>query len=89
MERYFKASSADDGTKVNVIKQNRDKYSVSAMYDVLQIARSIFYYDAKSKQQEDDITKPIIEIFEKNQEKLKLSFMNVDLSYLGDELVAS
>lgn len=37
------------------------------MCDVLQIARSHFYYEAKQKQQEDDITKPIVEIFQKNR----------------------
>ena len=33
-KRYFKASSADHGTKVSVIKRNRGKYSVSAMCNV-------------------------------------------------------
>ncbi|MCM3342069.1 IS3 family transposase [Paenibacillus sp. MER TA 81-3] len=63
----FKASSADHGTKVSVIMRNRDKYSVSAMCDVLQISRSTYYYEAKERHHEDDMTKPIVEIFEKNR----------------------
>ncbi|BAH41694.1 hypothetical protein BBR47_07170 [Brevibacillus brevis NBRC 100599] len=52
-ERYFKASRADHGTKVAIIQNNLDKYSVSAMCDVLQIARSTFYYEAKEQPNED------------------------------------
>ncbi|MEV2375000.1 IS3 family transposase [Paenibacillus larvae] len=63
----FKASSADHGTKVNVMKCNRDKYSVSAMCDVLQISRSTYYYEAKERQNEDHVTHHIVEIFEKNR----------------------
>lgn len=37
------------------------------MCDVLQIPRSTFYYEAKERPQEDDMTVPIVEIFEKNR----------------------
>jgi putative transposase len=57
---YFKASRADHGTKVAIIQNNRDKYSESAMCEVLQIARSTFYYDANEQPNEDDITEAII-----------------------------
>lgn len=33
--------------KVNVIKANAHKYPVSAMYRVLQVNRSTYYYEAK------------------------------------------
>lgn len=46
-ERYFKASRADHGTKEAIIQNNCDKYSVLAMCDVLQIARSTFYYESE------------------------------------------
>ena len=51
----LKQAAADHGTKINVIEQNRHKYSVSAMCKVLQIARSTFYHDtgiAAQKEQE-------------------------------------
>lgn len=57
-EQHSKASSADHGTKVAkvaIIQNNRDKYSVSAMCDVLQIARSTFYYEAKEQSKEDQL----------------------------------
>ncbi|AWB46068.1 IS3 family transposase [Paenibacillus sp. CAA11] len=63
----FKASRADHGTKVAIIQNNRDKYSVSAMCDVLQIARSTFYYEAKEQPNEDEITEAIVGIFHKNR----------------------
>ncbi|WP_404810001.1 IS3 family transposase [Metabacillus halosaccharovorans] len=59
----FKASRADTRTKVNVIKNNQHKYSISAMCKVLKIPRSTYYYEAKERQAEDDITSDIIEIF--------------------------
>ena len=37
------------------------------MCDVLQIARSTFYYETKERSNEDDITKAIVEIFRKNR----------------------
>ncbi|MGG3506572.1 IS3 family transposase [Paenibacillus lautus] len=63
----FKASRADHGTKVAIIQNNRDKYSVSAMCDVLQIARSTCYYEAKEQVNEDEVTAAVVEIFRKNR----------------------
>ncbi|EIM05422.1 hypothetical protein A1A1_16238, partial [Planococcus antarcticus DSM 14505] len=37
--------SADHGTKIEIIQQNQHLYSVSAICNVLQIARSTFYYE--------------------------------------------
>ncbi|MRJ46477.1 IS3 family transposase [Fundicoccus ignavus] len=60
----FKASSADHGTKINVIRNNRHKYSVSAMCRCLQVPRSTYYYEAKKRDHQDkEITKQIIKIF--------------------------
>lgn len=46
-------------TKIDVIRNNAHKYSVSAMYDVLNIPRSTYYYqmslrekDVQHKQEE-------------------------------------
>src|SRR5699024_10690184 len=61
---YFKASRADNGTKVDVIRNNAHKYSVSAMCDVLQIPKSTYYYKVKERENNDDIiTNFIIQIF--------------------------
>nr|WP_156914131.1 IS3 family transposase [Paucisalibacillus globulus] len=65
----FKASRADHGTKVDVIRNNRHKYSVSAMCEVLQIPRSTYYYEAKEHdtKEEDELTELIIQIFNENR----------------------
>lgn len=62
-ERYFKASCADTRTKVNVIRNNAHKYSISAMCSVLQLPRSTYYYEAQEKRSEDKLDEAIQEIF--------------------------
>ncbi|MED4717883.1 IS3 family transposase [Bacillus badius] len=79
----FKASRADHGTKVNVIKRNKDKYSVSAMCSVLQISRSTHYYEAKEHQREDDVTCAIIEVFEQNRSAYGTRKIKVELHKRG------
>ncbi|MEK5231751.1 IS3 family transposase [Lysinibacillus sp. FSL K6-0232] len=65
----FKASGADHGTKINVIRHNAHKYSVSAMCAVLEIKRSTYYYHAdlsgeRAKKAEDAaLSKEIARIF--------------------------
>ncbi|WP_156314810.1 IS3 family transposase [Halalkalibacter wakoensis] len=71
----FKASRADHGTKIEVIKKNRQLYSVSAMCKVLQIARSTFYYETevaaqKEKEkatEEQELKEKILKIFNENR----------------------
>ncbi|QFF99010.1 IS3 family transposase [Psychrobacillus glaciei] len=71
----FKASRADHGTKIDVIQENRHKYSVLAMCKVLKIARSTFYHDtgiAIQKEQEklaeeQKLKDKIVVIFEENR----------------------
>jgi len=46
-----------------VIKANAHKYSVSAMCKVLKISRSTYYYEAKQKADESQLTAAIIDIF--------------------------
>ncbi|MGM1050428.1 MAG: IS3 family transposase [Bacillota bacterium] len=79
----FKASRADHGTKVAIIQNNRDKYSVSAMCDVLQIARSTFYYEAKEQPKEDDVTEAVVEIFHKNRKAYGTRKIKVKLHERG------
>ena len=46
-----------------MIKANAHKYSVSAMCKVLKISRSSYYYEAKQKADESELTAAIIDIF--------------------------
>ncbi|ASS89183.1 hypothetical protein A3Q35_17605 [Aeribacillus pallidus] len=51
-----------------MIKNNRHKYSISAMCDVLQLPRSTYYYEVKEKRNaEDELTAAILEIFQKSR----------------------
>ncbi|MFC7561516.1 IS3 family transposase [Paenibacillus farraposensis] len=79
----FKASRADHGTKVAIIQNNRDKYSVSAMCDVLQIARSTFYYDAQERATGDDVTEAVVDTFHKNRKAYGTRKIKVKLRERG------
>ena len=61
------ASRADNGTKVNVIRNNAHKYSVSAMCKVLQISRSTYYYEAKQKSDDTHLVSEIKKIFQESR----------------------
>ena len=58
-----KTSGADLRTKVNVMKANAHKYSVSAMCRVLQVNRSSYYYEATQRPDETGLSTEITEIF--------------------------
>ena len=53
------------------------------MCDVLQIARSTFYYDAKELTNEDDVTEAIIEIFHSNRKAYGTRKIKVKLEERG------
>ncbi|SUA95698.1 transposase (06) [Paenibacillus thiaminolyticus] len=64
------------------------------MCDVLQISRSTYYYEEKERHYEDEMTKPIVEIFEKNRKaygtrKIKAKLHERGLIDLDVELDAS
>ncbi|WP_141769930.1 IS3 family transposase [Bacillus massilinigeriensis] len=82
----FKASSADTRTKVNVIKNNQHKYSISALCKVLQIPRSTFYYEAKERKSEDDVTSAIVEIFQNSRQNYGTRKIKVELKKLGHQV---
>ncbi len=63
----FKASGADNGTKVAIIKANKDKYSISAMCEVLKIHRSLVYYTPTEKPCDSRLENEIITIFKKSR----------------------
>lgn len=53
----FKASGADIGTKIIVIRKNAHKYSVSAMCKLPSVARSTYYYESAAKPDESELEK--------------------------------
>ncbi|MFS1511322.1 IS3 family transposase [Chengkuizengella sp. SCS-71B] len=79
----FKASSADHRTKVNVIKNNRHKYSISAMCKVLNISRSTYYYEAKENSSEDNLASTMIDIFNASRQNYGTRKMKIELAKLG------
>lgn len=50
-----------------MIKANAHKYSVSAMCKVLQVSRSTYYYEAKQKTDESELTVAIMDIFKSSR----------------------
>ncbi|MFK4305086.1 transposase InsO family protein [Paenibacillus sp. RC254] len=53
------------------------------MCDVLQIARSTFYYDAQERATEDDVTEAIVDIFHKNRKAYGTRKIKVKLHERG------
>lgn len=53
-----------------IMRNNRHKYSVSAMCDVLQLPKSTYYYETKEKHpsEEDELTNLIVEIFHESRQ---------------------
>ncbi|MES5846362.1 IS3 family transposase [Bacillus cereus group sp. MG16] len=81
----FKASSADHGTKIDVIRNNTHKYSVSAMCNVLNIAKSTYYYHAKPREQ-DAHEKEDVELSNEIERLFKESHSNYGTRKLKVEL---
>ncbi|WP_347550012.1 IS3 family transposase (plasmid) [Pseudalkalibacillus hwajinpoensis] len=76
----FKAGRADHGTKVNVIQNNRHKYSVSAMCDVLKLPRSTYYYEAKVVESNEDELKELIrKIFHESRQNYGTRKIKIEL----------
>ena len=85
---YFKASSADHGTKINVIIANADKYPVSAMCQLLDIPRSSLYYHLKNdtqkkKHDDSDLIDLIKEIFKDSRNNYGSRKIKIELAKLG------
>ena len=64
---HLKASGADNGTKVAIIKANTDKYSISAMCRTLNINRGLVYYTPISKFCDSKLENKIISIFKESR----------------------
>nr|WP_199563550.1 MULTISPECIES: IS3 family transposase [unclassified Oceanispirochaeta] len=83
----FKASGADIGTKIAVIRKNVKKYSISAMCKKLKINRSTVYYTKGIKVVDSELENKVIKIFKesrKNYGTRKIKYMLFD-----DGLIAS
>lgn len=61
-----KAGSADNGTKIDIII-NRNKYSISAMCKMLNVARRLIYYKRKVRKTDSVLKNKIIQIFRKSR----------------------
>ncbi|MDD4753165.1 MAG: IS3 family transposase [Desulfitobacteriaceae bacterium] len=79
----LKPSSADLRTKVNVIKNNAHKYSVSALCRVLQVSRSTYYYEAAVKPDESELAAKIVDIFKSSRRNYGTRKIKVELKKLG------
>ncbi|NLB22852.1 MAG: IS3 family transposase [Clostridiales bacterium] len=71
------------GRKLEVIKQNKHKYSISAMCQVLGISRSSYYYEAKKKASEADLEKAVIEEFTKSRNNYGTRKLKIELAKRG------
>ncbi|MGG3692220.1 IS3 family transposase [Heyndrickxia ginsengihumi] len=86
----FKASRADHGTKINVIRNNAHKYSVSAMCDVLDIPKSTYYYHAdltgkRAQRTEDqELSKEIARIFRESRNNYGTRKIKKELAKLSE-----
>ncbi|MCI8410105.1 MAG: IS3 family transposase [Lachnospiraceae bacterium] len=82
----LKPSGADLRTKVNVIKANAHKYSVSAMCRVLQVNRSTYYYEAKKKRDESSLVSDITGIFKASRNNYGTRKIKKELQKKGKQV---
>ena len=61
------SSGADNGTKIRVIHANKHKYSISAMCKVLNISRSLIYYNATPNKVDSGLENEVIKIFKESR----------------------
>ena len=66
-----------------MIKANAHKYSVSAMCKVLKIPRSSYYYEAKQKPSQDNLTSDIREIFRQSRNNYGTRKIKAELGKKG------
>ncbi len=66
-----------------MIKNNQHKYSISAMCKVLQIPRSTYYYEAKERTKEDNITADVIDVFQASRQNYGTRKIKVELKKRG------
>ena len=69
-----------------MIKANAHKYSVSAMCRVLQVNRSSYYYEAKQKPNEPELSSEIIEIFKASRNNYGTRKIKKELMKTGKQV---
>ena len=69
-----------------MIKANAHKYSVSAMCRVLQVNRSTYYYEAKRKPDESELTSEITEIFKASRNNYGTRKIKKELMKTGKQV---
>ena len=69
-----------------MIKANVHKYSVSAMCRVLKVNRSTYYYEAKSKPDESELSSDITEIFEASRHNYGTRKIKIKLQEQGKQV---
>ncbi|WP_392485960.1 IS3 family transposase [Haloimpatiens sp. FM7315] len=75
----FKASSADNGTKTEIILGNKEKYSISAMCRILNIPRSLVYYKRKTRVYNTKLENAVIKIFRESKNNYGSRKIKVEL----------
>lgn len=69
-----------------MIKANAHKYSVSAMCRVLQVNRSSYYYEAKQKPNEAELSSEITEIFKASRNNYGTRKIKKELMKTGKQV---
>ncbi|WP_143151334.1 IS3 family transposase [Tepidibacter formicigenes] len=82
----FKASGADNRTKIAIIKANRHKYTISAMCKVLRISRNLVYYIPKEKSFDSKLENEIITIFKKSRNNYGTRKIKKELDKKGHQV---
>ncbi|NME83419.1 IS3 family transposase [Clostridium sp. SM-530-WT-3G] len=79
----FKAGSADNDTKIEIILSNKEKYSISAMCRVLNIPRSLVYYKRKIRVCNTKLENAIISIFRESKNNYGTRKIKIELAKQG------
>lgn len=69
-----------------MIKANAHKYSVSAMCRVLQVNRSTYYYEAKEKTDDSELTSEITDIFKASRNNYGTRKIKKELEKSGKQV---
>ncbi len=82
----LKKSGSNNETKIEVIRANVHKYSVSKICKVLSISRSAYYSFKENVLQVDSLTGTIIKLFNENLQACGTRKLKVELAKLNHHL---
>ncbi|PIC55921.1 hypothetical protein CSV81_17105 [Sporosarcina sp. P10] len=66
-----------------MIQNNRHKYSVSAMYEVLEIARGTFYYTSVNQPEDENLQNDIKKVFKQSRNNYGTRKINKELEKMN------